>query len=200
MHKKKTEKYFKTKQLIDDTVKVLIDRIGLENITIEDICKEANITRSNFYYYYKNKNDMIIGRFEYMDKFFENEIKPLLTYSNIWEDIKTYINSYFIFVGELNLDYVKQMYIAEISQSDDRINSPTRFIHRILIDLLEHSKNREQLKCNPKDIYEIVLTVMRGMVFKWCFNNGIFNLAEEGKKEIDTIINGLKLYDEKIIL
>ncbi len=133
-----------------------------------------------------------------MDKFFENEVEPLLTYSNIWEDIKTYMNSYFIFVGELSLDYVKQIYIAQISLSDDRITSPYRTIHHILMDLLERSQKQEQLKCNPKEIYEIVLTVMRGMVFKWCINNGIFNLAEEGKKEIDIIINSLKLYEQRI--
>lgn len=194
MQKKKyTDKYYRTKQLINDTFLTLIDRMGLENISVEDVCKEANITRSNFYYYYKNMNDLILERFKYMDKFFDDDVLPHLSYSDIWKDLSTYMNLYFEFIESHNLDFVKQIYIAQISLAEDRITSPKRSIHRILMDLLEDGQKRGQLQYDPKKVYEIVLTYMKGLVFKWCINNGTFNLAKEGKKEVDIIIKSLEL-------
>ena len=37
----------------------LFQKHGFENITIDDICKEIDVTKTAFYYYYKSKDELV---------------------------------------------------------------------------------------------------------------------------------------------
>lgn len=48
----------KEKQLLD-TSKALFWKYGIKRVTIEEICREAGVSKMTFYKFYKNKNDLI---------------------------------------------------------------------------------------------------------------------------------------------
>lgn len=48
----------KRKQLIK-TAKDLFFRYGIKRVTVEEICKEANVSKMTFYKHFKNKNELV---------------------------------------------------------------------------------------------------------------------------------------------
>lgn len=48
----------KRKQLIQ-TAKDLFFRHGIKRVTVEEICKEANVSKMTFYKHFKNKNELV---------------------------------------------------------------------------------------------------------------------------------------------
>lgn len=55
-----------TKNRIYQTAADLIQRNGFENVQIEDICREANISMGLFYNYFSSKADILSSTFEYV--------------------------------------------------------------------------------------------------------------------------------------
>ena len=49
----------KRKQLIQ-TAKDLFFRYGIKRVTVEEICREANVSKMTFYKHFKNKNELVI--------------------------------------------------------------------------------------------------------------------------------------------
>jgi len=52
---KRTKKFYQIK----DTATTLFKRFGFNRVTIEEICREANVSKMTFYKYFKNKNEFI---------------------------------------------------------------------------------------------------------------------------------------------
>ena len=50
----------KTKERLHDTALELMDKYGLENITIQDICNAAGVSVGTFYNYYKTKDELLL--------------------------------------------------------------------------------------------------------------------------------------------
>jgi AcrR family transcriptional regulator len=48
----------KRKQLIQ-TAKELFFRYGIKRVTVEEICREANVSKMTFYKHFKNKNELV---------------------------------------------------------------------------------------------------------------------------------------------
>lgn len=61
------------KQLhILEASKKLFYKYGIKKVTIEEICKDANVSKMTFYKYYPNKNELVKGMLTFL---FENGIK-----------------------------------------------------------------------------------------------------------------------------
>lgn len=48
-----------TKKLLFSTAIKLIKQHGFENISVSDICKQANVAKGTFYVHYQSKEDII---------------------------------------------------------------------------------------------------------------------------------------------
>ena len=51
----------KTKQAILQALIDLIDQKGLDQVSVSDLCQQANINRSTFYLHYKNMEDLLLS-------------------------------------------------------------------------------------------------------------------------------------------
>ena len=51
----------KTKQAILQALIKLIDQKGLDQVSVSDLCQQANINRSTFYLHYKNMEDLLLS-------------------------------------------------------------------------------------------------------------------------------------------
>lgn len=188
-----TKNINKTKQSIDNSVKYLIDKCGIEDITIKEICQHAKVSRTNFYYYYKNIDEAILERFKYIDEYFTTVVKPSLILSNTYDNLVLYANHYFKFVLTFNINYTKQIYISQIKYSNSNVHSPERPIYKTLIELFDSTKHlHEDIKNqNSCDLADLFLTIMRGAIFNWLICNGGYNLESRAEKTIKIFLNGL---------
>lgn len=64
---------------IISTSKILFWKYGIKRVTIEEICREANVSKMTFYKHFKNKNDLVKHLLEHILG------KAILKYKNIME-------------------------------------------------------------------------------------------------------------------
>lgn len=48
-----------TKQKLIDVTRQMIDRSGIDSVSMRDLGKEANLSRGAVYVYFKNKDDLL---------------------------------------------------------------------------------------------------------------------------------------------
>ena len=78
-YNKKMKKIYineKKKQIVD-VIANMIDDQGLKNISIKQICDQANISIGTFYHYFESKDKIVDDMFEVLNLYFfdkENEI------------------------------------------------------------------------------------------------------------------------------
>ena len=79
------------KQLLIQTAIVLFSQNGLQKTTIAHITKKANIGKSTFYEYFKNKDELVISWFLYMEKEWAKMIQTIESIPNPKDKLKTFI-------------------------------------------------------------------------------------------------------------
>lgn len=68
-----------TKDLISLSLYILIQKTDYSDITVQDICDKAHVSRMSFYRYFNNKDDIFIG---YCDEKFEEFFKSFIKKDN----------------------------------------------------------------------------------------------------------------------
>ena len=59
------------KTVLFDKAMELFRRDGYDKVTIQQICKESNVTRNAFYYYFDSKEGLLSSYFENIPRFTE---------------------------------------------------------------------------------------------------------------------------------
>ena len=67
----------KRREIIEKIVPLLEDRT-FEELSVEDICRTADISVGSFYHYFEKKSDILVGLFSRIDSFMEKEALPLM--------------------------------------------------------------------------------------------------------------------------
>lgn len=68
----------RTRQLLEEACIALILENGYEAVTIQDILDRANVGRSTFYSHYRDKEDLLLSRFEALQHAFEEHARLVL--------------------------------------------------------------------------------------------------------------------------
>ena len=50
-----------TRRRIEDAATALVEKHGFDNVTVEDICRDAEISRRTFFNYFETKDDAVLG-------------------------------------------------------------------------------------------------------------------------------------------
>lgn len=94
MRRTKEEAENTKKAIIEAAVKVMNEK-GISATRFEDIAEEANVTRGAIYYYFKNKNEIIITIHQKMKKqvmdlfetFISDSVDPLVSIKNGFKEV-----------------------------------------------------------------------------------------------------------------
>ena len=65
----------RTRQLLEEACIALILEKGYEAVTIQDILDRANVGRSTFYSHYRDKEDLLMSRFQALQQAFEEHAR-----------------------------------------------------------------------------------------------------------------------------
>ena len=100
----------KMKHNIFITSKQLIAEKGFDNVTIDEICRTAGISKGLFYHYYRSKDDIIIEGYSECDEYFETHVRRSLTKENHIERIIEFIDFQILYAANLGIDVIIQTY------------------------------------------------------------------------------------------
>jgi AcrR family transcriptional regulator len=73
----------KTRQALQNALIELILEKGYEAVMVQDILERANVGRSTFYAHYQDKEDLLMGRFERLQKAFDQHFQMVLAHRSV---------------------------------------------------------------------------------------------------------------------
>ena len=178
-----------TKNKIFDCGVTLIRKYGFDQVTVEQISKEAGVSIGTYYYYFESKFDLFIELFKRGDEYFQNNVAGKL----IFEDAPAQIIEYFDKYAEFNIlngiDMVKKLYTA----NNKMFITDGRAMQSILTEIIEKGQANKEIPQNltSQEITNVLFITARGVVYEWCLYDGNMDLKQEMKKIITIMVNGL---------
>lgn len=159
---------------------------GLDNVTVEDICKEAGVAIGSFYHYFKSKNDIYFEIYKRADEYFENTVYPEL----IDDDSIELIKKFFLYYAKYNLisgiEIVKMLYNANNKQ----FISKDRYMLKLFNDIIIKGQEDGSIVKEYESSYivDFFFITVRGVVYDWCVHDGDYNLESRIKEYIDKLV------------
>ena len=169
---------------------------GFAETTINDIMREADISKGTFYYYFNSKDDLLGTLSEVLDREYERlegkEPEGLSCFDKlIWLNYE--VHSYM----EKNIDYrlLSYLYSAQIvKESFSALLNRNRYYYRYIERIMEEGQKSGELteEMSVSEMVRYFSMGERALVTEWCMNNGTFSLGEFSKRIFPKMMQGLK--------
>ncbi|HOK39144.1 MAG: TetR/AcrR family transcriptional regulator [Bacteroidales bacterium] len=125
----------------------LFKKYGFKKVNVEDICKEAGISRVTFYKYFKNKIELSL---EYLQKLFDENIsdyeKIINSEIEFGEKLQKIIELKLKTAGEFSMDFIKELYYSDIPEVKSFFDEQIRLNQIRTIEFIETAKNQNYIK------------------------------------------------------
>lgn len=190
----KQKRGIKTKQKISSIAVSLFSKHGYDNVSVDEIVKESDTSKGSFYSHFRSKADILFEEFAKADTYYLKIYHSLPSHLSTEEKILTFVIKMMRYIESLDKDMIKVIYSSAITHNPDFFVKEDRKLYFIIHSLVsEGIKNKEF--CNKIELHDTTKYISRGLrgsLYDWCLNDNHFNLVEETKGVISTLINGLK--------
>ena len=175
-----------TRKRIVVAAKKLITENGFENVSIEDIAKEAEVSTGSFYTYFKRKED-IVEELNQQDFYRLAETVNEMTDMELSDRLKYYCREFLVEIERVGLEICRQWIRNNITPTDMEIaeKKTAKYVHDYLAmkSLLEEGIRREELTADtPAAEMALFLNAqLYGLMVAWCMTDA----AVIGSNKID---------------
>ncbi len=185
-----------THKKIYDTAIALFYKKGYEGVTISEICRKSGVSLGTFYIHFKSKDQVIMECFMAINKFVEDEVVPeLLKMDNQFDKLKFSFHAVFQYVDSLGKDLMRVALQSQITAGKKlpAMAADKGALFETLYAIVDDSLKEGIInsKFNSLDTTRFILMTFRGVLYEWCLRDGKFDLATEGEKAAQIILNGL---------
>ena len=182
-------------RIVETSWKLFHDK-GFGETTINDIIREAGISKGTFYYYFRSKDNMLDTLSDIFDAEYKRLSAELDDEMNSFDKLVMINYKVHSFIND-NIDYRLLGYLYSTQIIKDHSSSlldRNRFYFRLLEQIIEDGMKKGELT-NELTVSEAVKYYSleeRALVTDWCMNNGSYHLGEYSRKMFPMMIMGLK--------
>lgn len=163
-----------TKENILNATANLLRNKSLEDISIQEICKESNVSVGSFYHHFENKASIIFELYKDMDMHFEKNIINYIDKSKPIDAIVEYLVYQCRHAISVGVDIVKNIYKLQIDNGNDFFLSNDRGFPKGLRTLvnLAYEKNLFKDEVVAENLVNELLIISRGVIYNWAISDG----------------------------
>ncbi len=182
-----------TRKKIISAAKKLITESGFENVSIEDIAKEAEVSTGSFYTYFKRKED-IIEELNQADFYRLAEITNEMTDKDFDERLKYYCRGFLAEIERVGIEICRQWIrnnIAPVKMIiSDKETTKYDHDHLAMRALIEEGVRRGELTDDvPVDELALFInTQLYGLMVAWCMTDASVIGSEKTDVFYETIL------------
>lgn len=184
------------REKIIDTSWELFHEKGFGETTINDIIREAGISKGTFYYYFRSKDDLLDTLSEILDNEYERLSAEEPEGMNTFDKLM-WLNYEMHGFVKRNIDYrlMSYLYSAQIvKDTGSSLLDRNRFYFHYLEQIMEEGRTKGELtdELTVGEMVKFFSLGERSLITDWCMNNGKFDLEEYSKKLFPIMMRGLK--------
>ncbi|WP_207952827.1 TetR/AcrR family transcriptional regulator [Paenibacillus agricola] len=179
-----------TKEVILSTAINLFMKHGFDQVTLNQICKEINGTKTAFYYYFKSK-DELISEFFLVDNLISNDdILDILSDSDYANQAMKAMEIYVKHIVHSGVELTKEFYRVHFRNQIAFDKGKSSLLGSIIPTLIQRAKDAGQVK-NPasaEDLHDSMCYIANGVCIHWAIANGGFDVLEESRKRFENLL------------
>lgn len=177
----------------------LVNRDGMKQLTVRNICDEAGLSTGSFYNLFSGKEDLISYYLKYSFAPFRERATEEGSKYNAVERCLLIYRYYVQFVKEMGLEFVSGLYASNHNPFFDFLHrdQDDDFIMASVRSYLEEGI-REGLIRDDIEINEALLRIAAastGLLFYWCVFDGNIDLEYEVDNAIETYLRSIMVDD-----
>jgi len=190
---KQQKKSLETKHKIFLAAKNILQRQGYEQLSIKNICEEADVSNGSFYHHFKTKDDLLSY---YIEE--QPSINPdLLDLPSSADEAKIAIIHVYLHYAEYCRDLGVEFMSNYYTPKNQALNPETRTSRHYPIltveNYLQKAIDKDIIK--PALPLEDILTDIRmlviGNVFEWCLHNGKNDFEGNIRRSLGRYLDGI---------
>ncbi len=184
-----------TKKKLLDTAISLFKKYGYEKVTIEQICREADVTTGAFYHHLKSKAGVIVEGYAEYDEFVSQSFDKIVEKNLPAADKVIYgIELQAKFAIELGVEAITEIYKTQITEDHEFFLNQQRSIVKIITLIVTKAQEEGELSKDaiPTQITDEILIVSRGVIYNWCQHKGKYDLLEKTKRVMTLFLEGYR--------
>lgn len=161
----------------------LFRKNGYENVTISQICKEANLTRNAFYYYFSSKEALFSSYFENIPDFTQSMLSTLLSLPDDLAKLWFIFEEHLSLAEKEGLNICRAFLKVNLDGNGDLLAQ--YFVSDTVTLPLVNNCQKLGLIRNMTEANRLIYLATRlvaGILLTWCCKNGDFDLLTVSKE------------------
>ena len=186
---KRQKRALHTREKILNAALTLMQKQGIEQTTISEICKKAKVSVGSFYVYFKSKGDVLSSVYKSADLYFEETVAHEIEGLSDKEKILCFFRHYADYNYNTGLSFTTYLYF---NSEHTLFLDKSRYMHVLLEEILSDINDRQRLitDLSPQELADFFFLLARGIVADWCLNNGGYKLDEKMSVYFDMVLKG----------
>ncbi len=180
----------KTQTRIINCALTLFKEHGYNNVTIQQICKYAEITKSTFYYHFPSKEALIEYYTDEISQSTQENFSNILVLDSYIQQLWALFNSYTQKNNEYGASIVNQVYSTMLSTCDEIDFPQSLSLFNTVVIIIQKAQKAKEINnlSLPSDIAKILYYGSRGIVYSWAAEQGVFSLEDKLKDLFNTLL------------
>lgn len=180
------------KQQIIDCLQKMINTHGFESISVEMLCKEAGVSRGTFYYYFKNKEEVLVSLYHTAHVYTPARMAWAMSAPTNWEKVLRLHCCHPIHAMENGgietlRHRTRHILLGETQADQSNYQQTLEIISPFILNAQAEGEIRNL--ASPEQFNRVTGTLQRGMMDNWCIANGEFDLLDRLCQCFETIYN-----------
>lgn len=181
----------------------LVNRDGMKQLTVRNICDEAGLSTGSFYNLFSGKEDLISYYLKYaFVPYREKALVESEPYNPI-ERILIIYRAYVVYCKDMGLEFVSGLYASNHNPFFDFLHrdSDDDFIIATVSSYIDEAKKQGLIR-KEVDTDESLLRIAAastGLLFYWCVFNGKIDLEYEVDAAIATYLRSIAIDPDTVI-
>lgn len=203
--KKKYAKGYKTKELVLAVALELISTKGFQNVTVDEICAECNLTKGAFYHHFKSKESILDQLHLDADKHIKDKIPALLKEPPSLDLFSKLSYLYAQMTRTRGVEIMKQKFrnnldsdLCNVKQGDF-YNPNSRPLLNTFSQIYNDLQKSGYVSSTHsfEHFFHFLIVTYDGVVLDWCYNNGSYDLPEAVMEATERYVQSYKTIPTK---
>lgn len=188
-----------TKLRITEVATNLFREQGFSSLTVQDICRHADISVGTFYHHFASKEEIINTAHSQVDILLEERLRVGLAAFyregktlGAREEVLYCLGEAGALLQELNWDFVNQAYRQLLNSTSNKYTLlESRPIFQRILGVIEGGcRDGELAGCTrPRQLAHDLMRCSRGVIFDWCLQGGTYRLKEQMQADLKILLD-----------
>ncbi|MEW6554129.1 MAG: TetR/AcrR family transcriptional regulator [Actinomycetota bacterium] len=185
-----------TRRKVAETALRLYASRGFDQVAVDDICREAGVSKGTFYVHFSSKDQVLVEEFLGLDRHYLDFLPETARTGTATGRLLAFGRYSLRHISSLGKDYIKAAYSSQAApgRGPSPLASRERASYLIALRLVMEAQESGELRrdLSAEEITLALVRAIRGVVIEWCLLDGGFDLEQAGGPLLEIMLNGLK--------